>query len=320
MFRALFLCAALLSTLAIAQEDDDLPALPTAKPKTKGGKAKGKPSAKPKQTQTPTPTPAPVGTEDDLPPLPPVKGELLVKLLTPMKGAKLFIDDKEVGLLPQPAQSLNNGEHTVAVHRAGFAPYSKKVKVDGNKTSEVSVTLEATAAVLAVSTDVIGAQVFVNGRFAGTAPLEELEVPPGKVELSVKKDGYHDGTQMVTVKAGHDYPIDVKLGAPIAAAVAANDAPTPPPDLSPHDLPSSDIPGPVGVTAHSGGGGFYTQWWFWTGVAVVVAVIVGVSVYAGTRPAPQVPLARADFPCYAGMCAGWLNEPAAIVNPWPTAP
>jgi hypothetical protein len=313
MFRALFLCAALLSSAAIAQEDDDLPALPTGKPKAKTPKGKAKP-------KTPKATPAPVGSEDDLPPLPPVKGELLVKLPSGVKGAKLFIDDKEVGVLPQPAQALNNGEHTVSVRRAGFAPFSKKVKVDGNKTSEVIVSLEATSAVLAVSTDVIGAQVFVNGRFSGTAPLEELEVPPGKIELSVKKDGYHDGAQTVMVRAGHDYPIDVKLGAPISAAVAANDVP-PAVDLAPHSV-ASDVAGPTTVTESSGTGAFYTAWWFWAGVGVVVVGAV-LGAYFGNKayqnaPATIIHHTQADYACNP-MCAGWLNKPAAIV-PYPMGP
>src|SRR3954471_2486905 len=73
MFRALFLCAALFSTAALAQ-DDDLPALPTAKPKPKA------PAPRPK-ARPPAPKPKPpVAADDDLPALPSAQGDLVVKL------------------------------------------------------------------------------------------------------------------------------------------------------------------------------------------------------------------------------------------------
>jgi hypothetical protein len=304
MVRALFLCAALVSGAALAQ-DDDLPALPTGKPKAKAQPAR--PKARPPSSKPKTPV-----VDDDLPALPAAKGDVVVKLASALKGAKLSIDDKEIGPMPQPPQQLTAGEHTVTVHRAGYAPFSKKVLVTGNKTIDVIATLEATTAVLAVSSDVVGAQVYVNGRFSGSTPVDELEVPPGKVELSVKKDGYRDGTQTVNVKAGHDYPIEVKLGAPITAAVAANDVPPPPPDLMPHEVVASPDEG-LGTTAtveHSSA--VYQQWWFWT---IIGAVVVGAAVVAGVfiaRGPAEVLLGRSNYGCNMNKpngCDGWINDP-----------
>src|SRR5581483_4646648 len=96
MVRALFLCAALASGAALAQ-DDDLPALPTGKPKPKPPTAR--PKAKPPAAKPKTPV-----VDDDLPALPAAKGEVIVKLAPPIKGAKLSIDDREIGPLPQPPQ------------------------------------------------------------------------------------------------------------------------------------------------------------------------------------------------------------------------
>jgi hypothetical protein len=306
MLRALFLSALLCSAAALAQ-DDDLPALPVP------SKAKPKPKPKPAAPKQAPKQKAPVA-DDDLPALPTAQGQLLVKMSGGPKNAKLSIDDKEIGALPQPAQAINVGEHTVTVHRAGFTPFTKKVTINGNKTTDVNVTLEASSAVLAVSADVIGAQVYVNGRFAGTAPVEELEVPPGKVELSVKKDGYRDNSQTVTVKAGHDYPIEMKLGAPVTA-VAANEQP-PPPELVPQDT-SAGQPSDVTSTTqtYSSSGAVYQQWWFWT---VIAAVVVGGVVLAsyfgvsGSQP-KSTPLTIADFMCMSPGCAGWINKPSAIV-------
>jgi hypothetical protein len=121
------------------------------------------------------------------------------------------------------------------------------------------------------------------------------------------------------VRAGHDYPIDVKLGAPISA-VASNDVP-PAIDLAPHSV-ASDVAGPTTVTASSGDGAFYTAWWFWAGVGAVVvgavlATVFGIRAYNNSAPT-IVHHVQADYPCNP-MCAGWLNKPPAIV-PYPMGP
>ncbi|MBL8957685.1 MAG: PEGA domain-containing protein [Myxococcaceae bacterium] len=298
MRRALFLVIALAAGPVLAQEDD-LPALPTA-PKQK---PKPRPKARPKTK------PAPVA-DDDLPALPTQKGDLLVKLAPAVKGAKLTIDDREIGTLPQGPQTLTAGEHTVTVRRLGYAPFTKKVTVAANKTSDVNVSLEASAAVLTVSCDVAGAQVFVNGRLAGTAPLIELEVPPGSTEIAVRKDGYYDGSQTLNAKAGRDYPIEVKLGAPIAATVVAtnkSDAPVRN-DLTPSSSAGGD---PVTATETIEDAPVYKKWWFWTAAAVVIAAGVGIGVGVGANSGPAPGVRRSNFDCHPN-CDGWINQPAAI--------
>lgn len=308
MRRALLLALALVAVPALAQDDDDLPALPSAKPKA------GKPKAPKAKAQPKKPTPAPVA-DDELPALPPQKGDLIVKLTTPMKGAKLTIDDKEIGLLPQPPQTLTAGDHTVTVRRLGYALFSKKVTVAGNKANELPVSLEAVSAVLTVSSDVAGAQVFVNGRLAGTAPLIELEVPAGSIEIAVKKEGYHDGSQVLSAKPGKDYPIEVKLGAPITSTVVATNIDTP----VNRDLQPSSTVGigePITTTETSvDNSPVYQKWWFWTAAVVVVGAVVVGSVVGANAAAGPAPIRQGDFHCYQNsmMCDGWVNQPSAIV-------
>lgn len=305
---ALIVALTLFSFSALAQ-DDDLPALPSAKPKPKPNKPKPKP--KPKQAQ-----PA-AAADDDLPALPAQKGDLVVRLATPMKGAKLTIDDKEIGPLPQGAQSLTAGDHTVTVRRLGFAPFSKKVAVAPNKGNEVVVTLEPSAAVLTVSSDVAGAQVFINNRLAGTAPLIELEVPPGNVDISVRKDGYHDGSQTLNAKAGRDYPIEVKLGAPITSTVVATKDDTPVQrEITP--VPTQNEPPITGTESQLDDTPVYQKWWFWTGVVVVVAAVAvgsGIAASSGSGGGGGPPLR--EYGCHTRqpqmMCDGWVNMPSAIV-------
>ncbi len=288
------LCLALASP-AWADDDDDLvPLAPTkSKPKVKAKpKAKAKPRAKAKAQ--------PVDEDDDLVPLAPVaaRGNLNVKPPAGLKGAVLTIDGREVGVLPLPEQPLPAGEHTVTVKRPGYAAFVKKVVVASGKTVEVEAKLIAVAAVLTVTSDVPGAQVLVNGRVIGVAPLSSVEVPPGPVELEVVKEGYAENSQKLTFVAGRDYPLLVKLNS-AASAVPVSDAPVQR-DLTP-ELRENPI---TGVTAAPEP--VTSKWYFWVGVGVAVAAAVAIPtiVYA-TDPANQ-PLTSTQV-CGGRTCDGVIN-------------
>jgi hypothetical protein len=304
--RSALLLVALAAAPVLAQEDDELPALPNAKPKPKPARPKPKPPAKKPAATAPA-------ADDELPALPALKGDLVVKLATPMKGAKLTVDDKEIGQLPQAAQTVTAGEHTVTVRRLGFALFSKKITIVANKPSEVSVTLEPVAAVVTVSCDVVGAQVFVNGRLAGSAPLIDLEVPPGNVEIAVKKDGYHDGAQTLAAKAGRDYPLEVKLGAPLSSAAVATESDAPVNrELEPTNVAVSE---PVASTeTQVESAPLYQKWWFWTAAVIVVGGIVAGTVVGVNLRAQNTALHKNDFPCQQnGMtCDGWVNVQSIV--------
>ncbi len=267
-----------LSSFAFAQDDDDLVPLgpsPAAKPKVKlKPKAKVKtPVAKPKQNVM----------DDDLAPLAPMaaKGDLVIKLANNLAGAVLSIDGKEVGTLPMSTLHVASGEHTVTVKRPGYAAFVKKVMVPGGKTVELDAKLTATAAVLSVQSDLPGAQVLLNGRLIGLAPLNDVEVPAGPAEVAVIKEGFREESQKINFVAGKDYPVVVRFN---GTGAAGSDRP----------LQSNLTPGNTGVGVPLTGVSaanepITSKWYFWAGIAAGVAAIavgtaVGVSAANTAKP------------------------------------
>lgn len=283
MTRALVLALVAFSLPAFAQSDDDLLApLPGAAAKKKVAKPKPKPKVAPSTKPGKPGAKDPIA--DELVPLAPSKGELLVKLAVPNRRAKLTIDDLDEQGAPWAPRSLPVGEHQVTVKALGFAPWSKKVTVTANKTTEVAASLEPVAAVLLVSSDVPGAEVWLNGKSQGSAPVE-VEAPVGTAEVAVRKEGYREAAQTLKVVAGKEYPLAVRLQ-PAAVAVAS---PTPPVEsdrpletsLTP--VASTDVTPGVTDTVETSPP-IYQRWWFWTGVAVVAAGIATAS-YFGVKGA-----------------------------------
>ena len=256
---SLLLLALTLSTGAFAQDDDDLVPLAPL------GKVKPKPKAKPKPKPKAKPKQKPIVDDDDLAPISPIvaKAEVSVKLASALSGAVLSIDGKEVGTLPLPSQSVTPGEHSLTVKRPGYASFVKKLLVPGGKLIEVEAKLTPVAAVLSVTSDVAGAQVLLNGRSIGTAPLTEVEVPAGPAEIEVVKEGYSESRQKLTLVAGKDYPVSVKFQ---PEAVANTDKP-----LKNDLTPALVEPGPAAVVS-SEPEPVWKKWDLWVGIGVAVAV------------------------------------------------
>jgi len=301
--------AALVSVSAFAQDDDDLaplapiPGKPKPKPKPPPAKAKP-PPAKPK------PAPKP---EDELAPIAPIAktGEVVVKVAGGVSRAVLSIDGKEVGQLPLAPQSLSVGEHTVTVKRAGYAQFVKKVTVAGGKQLEVEAKLAPVSAVISVKSDVDDAQVLINGRLIGTAPVSDYEFPPGPVTISVIKEGFKEDKQKLTLVAGKDYPIEVKFQAAEVAAVT--DRPvsaTLTPVVEPVAAPPIEVKqGPQETP-------IYQRWYFWAGVgAVVVAAIAIPTAVVAANNAQPAKLTEQEIcggecdGCIGFQCMGVMQSP-----------
>ena len=285
------LAALALSTAAFAQDDDDLaPLAPMGKPKPK-------PKAKPKPKPVAKPVRPPIA-DDDLAPIAPIaaKGELSVKVAANLAGSILSLDGKEIGALPLPPLSIPSGEHTVTVKRPGYAAFVKKVLIPGGKTVEVEPKLTATAAVLSVTSDVPGAQVLLNGRSIGIAPLTDVEVPPGPAEIAVIKDGFKEESQKINFVVGKEYPVVVKF----TPVVVASDRPVDS-KLTPDGVGGPPLTGVAVAPAEP----ITSKWYFWAGVVAGVAVVAAVAVGVGVGSQPR-PLTEKDI-CGPEGCDGCIG-------------
>jgi hypothetical protein len=323
------LVAALVAPQAFAQDDLFVPIPKSSKSKPKAGK---KGSKKPAAAKKPAPAPvdddlfvpipspskkpatakkpAPAPVEDDLiVPIPGGKGEVLVKLGGGIKGARLFVDNKDVGALPLSAPlSVDEGEHTLVVRRPGFADFTRRVTAQQDKPTEVAVTLEAVAGVVAVSADVPGASVTINGQPRGQVPLAGLVLKPGSYDILVSKEGFQPETKNLAVKAGKDYTVAVNLRPAEAtepAAVASADRPERP-KITPTEPAVTDNPmAPIAdeESEVSTGTPWFKRWYVWAGVGVVAAAAVGTVV--ATQGGAGKPLTPGDV-C-GGPCDGTIN-------------
>ncbi|HIA01154.1 MAG TPA: PEGA domain-containing protein [Myxococcales bacterium] len=119
-------------------------------------------------------------------------------------------------------------------------------------------------ALVKITTNIRGANVFVNNKSLGQSPVR-LKLKPGRYNIRAVKEGYNESKRSLLVK-GKALVVkmpDLTKIVPVVAKKTVKKTPVIPP------------PPPSSVDS---GKPFYSQWWFWTAVGVGVAGIVTTAV------------------------------------------
>ncbi len=157
-----------------------------------------------------------------------------VTLACNVEGARIVVRDRIVGTTPVTGPlRFNAGAAAIEVTAEGYLPYTKNLDLPGGGTLSLDVTLlsKAKMSVLVLRAPVAGTTAIVDGKVVGNPPTEVV-VEPGTHKILARAEGYADTETSAVVAAGEHRQFDLML---------------------------KQKPG---VTS---------QWWFWTGLGVVVA-------------------------------------------------
>ena len=173
-----------------------------------------------------------------------------ISISSTTRGAKIFVNDEEVGEVPlaKPIEVKAGATYTVRIQKRGFTPYVSTVLAGTGQNSEIEADLVPSGGVVKVACNVPRSQVLIDGKPFGRTPFDG-DVAPGKHKLQVASTGYVTDTRDIEVKAGDEIALDVKL-----------------------DL----VPKPIEIENKA----IWAKWWFWGGVGAVVVGGVTAAVLA----------------------------------------
>jgi hypothetical protein len=161
-----------------------------------------------------------------------------------VEGARVLVNRVLIGETPIRGQRVNSGSATIEVFKDGFTPRRARHLLPGGRDYAIDFALASTAqrrGVLRVTSPVVGARAFLDGKPIGTVPAEAV-VQAGTHRLRVTHPDYEDHEAQVVIEPGQTQTKDAPL---------AETAPV------------------------------YTEWWLWTIVGTaVVGGAVAVGVYA----------------------------------------
>jgi formylglycine-generating enzyme required for sulfatase activity len=128
-------------------------------------------------------------------------------------GADILVGEDTIGTTPAVVQLLE-GTHKVSVVASGFSAWDGVVEAEPNTAMELPlIRLEPADAKLRVNSIPRGANVTVNGRYRGQAPMTLDLAPSVDFEIGLSKAGYGSTTREVRLSAAASESITVDLSA-----------------------------------------------------------------------------------------------------------
>ena len=132
----------------------------------------------------------------------PPGGTLLV--MTVPAGASVSVDGQERGEGPATVDGLPPGTHIIEVEAEGYLPVNERVEVEEGRQATIRLELEEIpqGGSLRITSSVEGAEVLLDGRTIGRAPLVERDIEPGEHVVVVRASGHREWERRLEIEAG----------------------------------------------------------------------------------------------------------------------
>ncbi|MFT7288687.1 MAG: sulfatase activating formylglycine-generating enzyme [Halieaceae bacterium] len=134
-----------------------------------------------------------------------------IELRSTPAGAALLVDGEPAGTTPATLQILQ-GEREILLQRTGFATASLSLTVEAGvaQRPELVVLIPATG-VLSLRSEPSGANVSIDGAYAGQTPLELELSPDTEHSISLSKAGYLRSSETLQMDAGASAERSIRL-------------------------------------------------------------------------------------------------------------
>jgi serine/threonine-protein kinase len=179
-------------------------------------------------------------------------------------GVKLYVDDKELGPLPQEVRDLAPGDHVIKLAGSErYQPLEKHVTIEKDKVEDLgAITLKVLKGKATISLATPGARVFL----ASGTDRRELPMLPISVDidtakawsLQASKPGFVDFSQPISFDDGQaekSFAVSLETRGQAAPQAQAYVAPPPAPAPAPQRAPAPPPANPPPATAGGGEAG-----------------------------------------------------------------
>ncbi len=160
------------------------------------------------------------GTPQELPSIRLQPASSVLRVQTEPPGASITVDGNFRGSSPGTVEVSPDRAHRVVMARAGYESQERTISLGRGQEQSINVQLKPRLGKVRVMSRPAGALVRVNGRNAGTTPVE-LELPSAEHQLELTLEGYVVHTQEIIPQPAYPQEIAVELLTPLEARLAA---------------------------------------------------------------------------------------------------
>ena len=136
-------------------------------------------------------------------------------------GAAVFIDNVIKGKTPLSLTDTSIGNHQITIMLDGYEEYTRNIIVEAATPFSIAAVLTRIVpqpttqpppnGSIAITSIPSGAEIYIDGRQSGTAPLIFPEVQPGNHQVTLSSKGYDDWSYIVSVGSGRMSAINAEL-------------------------------------------------------------------------------------------------------------
>jgi hypothetical protein len=140
-----------------------------------------------------------------------------VSMSSDPSGAKIYLDNEDIGLTPLNMNTITNGNHVVIIKRNGYRDWTQNVAVLGNSTSISATLIAATTATTVLTTTVTTTKPTSVTTVRTTVSTTETTAPviittPGSTRSPTSKAPVKIPTPWPTDTPPEPSPLGIELG------------------------------------------------------------------------------------------------------------
>jgi hypothetical protein len=117
-------------------------------------------------------------------------------------NAEVLLDGKLVGTTPLARGQISSGSHKLTVRKSLYYDHTENFNINDGDDKRFDITLKEAFGSLEITSDPIGATVYIDGREVGTTPYKNPQQPSGRYNLRLAKDLYSEVRDQITVSDG----------------------------------------------------------------------------------------------------------------------
>ena len=127
-------------------------------------------------------------------------------------GAVVLVDGKRVGETPLSDAAVSPGKHRISIEKEGYEPYRKQVRIDQGRAVSLFVDLsEAGPSKARLYVEATPEDARVRILNIGPVFQQGMDLDPGRYHVELSAEGYETEKRWVTLSAGEDETISVRL-------------------------------------------------------------------------------------------------------------
>lgn len=129
-------------------------------------------------------------------------------------GAKVVVDDIEVGVAPIRLNTVPPGDHRYRITKEGYEPLEGVFTLVKGGNPLISATLESSQGRFSIVSTPPGAVVYLDGKSVGNTPLYLRDIPPGEHNVALYLAGHTLISRKVDTSDGSRGEVEATLTAP----------------------------------------------------------------------------------------------------------